>query len=145
MAELLEVLETEPLERSEWDLQRLLMWAENYKGSGFAFINELDPPEVSDVRIEVCRCMTVQRFKEGDIICKQGTKGDCMYVVMLGELDVVSFLSHFSHFSLIFFSLISLISLTFLAFLRNSWGVRTLQMKCIWCSRVRVAPSASWR
>lgn len=89
MAELLGVLQTEPLERSEWDLQRLLIWAENYKGNGFAFINELDPPEVSDVRIEVCRCMTVQCFKAGDVICKQGTEGDSMYVVMLGELDVL--------------------------------------------------------
>ena len=95
MAELLEVLNTEPLERSEWDLQRLLMWAENYDPEktghdvGFKFILDLPPPEESDVRIEVCRCMTVERFEQGKIICQQGDQGECMYVIMLGEVEVL--------------------------------------------------------
>ena len=95
MAELLDVLRTDPAQRSEWDLQRLLMWAENYdpakKGVdvGFKFILSLPPPEESNVRIEVCRCMTVQQFDEGQTICKQGETGDCMYVIMVGEVDVL--------------------------------------------------------
>ncbi len=95
MAELLGVLNVEPAQRSEWDLQRLLMWAETYdpekKGVdvGFKFILDLPPPEESNVRIEVCRCMTVERFDEGKTICKQGDEGDCMYVIMLGEVDVL--------------------------------------------------------
>ena len=95
MGELLDVLRTEPAQRSEWDLQRLLMWAENYdpakKGVdvGFKFILSLPPPEESNVRIEVCRCMTVQQFEEGQTICKQGETGDCMYVIMVGEVDVL--------------------------------------------------------
>eukprot|EP01043_Picozoa_sp_COSAG02_P017368 COSAG02_NODE_786_length_17199_cov_25.278889_6_plen_615_part_00 len=95
MAELLDVLSVDPMQRSEWDLQRLLIWAETYdpekKGAdvGFKFILDLPPPEESNVRIEVCRCMTVRRFDEGQTICKQGEEGDCMYVIMLGEVDVL--------------------------------------------------------
>lgn len=95
MAELLDVLKVEPTQRSEWDLQRLLMWAETYdpekKGVdvGFKFILDLPPPEESDVRIEVCRCMTVERFDEGKTICQQGEQGDCMYVIMQGLVDVL--------------------------------------------------------
>jgi CRP-like cAMP-binding protein len=95
MAELLDVLSVDPTQRSEWDLQRLLIWAETYdpekKGAdvGFKFILDLPPPEESNVRIEVCRCMTVQRFDEGQTICKQGEEGDCMYVIMLGEVDIL--------------------------------------------------------
>jgi hypothetical protein len=62
--------------------------------TGFAFINELDPPEKSDVRIEVCRCMTVERFKEGDVICKQGEKGDCM--CLLRSTDIIMSSSSFN-------------------------------------------------
>ena len=92
-AELMKVLSSEPLERTEWELQRLLLWAEHYKKAdgtvGFTFIQELPGPEESDVRIEVCRCMTVQRFKEGETVMRQGEKGECMYIIMKGELDVI--------------------------------------------------------
>lgn len=96
MNELLDVLTIDPTERSEWGLQRLLMWAENYDPEktgvdvGFKFILDLPPPSVSNVRIEVCRCMTVQRFDEGQTICKQGEEGSCMYVIMLGEVEVLT-------------------------------------------------------
>ena len=97
MTELLKVLETAPIERTEWELQRLLLWAENYKKEGraevgFKFIKDLPPPEESDVRIEVCRCMGVERFKEGKDICVQGEKGECMYVIMEGEVQVLAVL-----------------------------------------------------
>ena len=97
MTELLKVLETDPIERTEWELQRLLLWAENYKKEGraevgFKFIKDLPPPEESDVRIEVCRCMGVERFAEGKDICVQGEKGECMYVIMEGEVQVLAVL-----------------------------------------------------
>ena len=97
MTELLKVLETDPIERTEWELQRLLLWAENYKKEGraevgFKFIKDLPPPEESDVRIEVCRCMGVERFEEGKDICVQGEKGECMYVIMEGEVQVLAVL-----------------------------------------------------
>ena len=43
------VLRTPPDERTEWELQRFLMWVE-----GFDFMQQLPPSEESDVRIEVC-------------------------------------------------------------------------------------------
>jgi CRP-like cAMP-binding protein len=92
--ELLKVLSTEPADRTEWELQRLLLWAEHVKTSsgsvGFPFILQLPGPEESDVRIEVCRCMTVERIKSGHTIMKQGDKGECMYIIMRGEVEVLA-------------------------------------------------------
>ena len=92
-AELMKVLSSPPMERTEWELQRLLLWAEHYKKAdgtvGFNFIQELPGPEESDVRIEVCRCMTVERFEEGATVMRQGEKGECMYIVLKGEVDVL--------------------------------------------------------
>lgn len=92
--ELLKVLSTPPLERTEWELQRLLLWAENVKTgnpqNGFPFILGLPGQEESDVRIEVCRCMTLQRVEADATIMKQGAKGDCMYILMRGEVQVLS-------------------------------------------------------
>eukprot|EP01043_Picozoa_sp_COSAG02_P062585 COSAG02_NODE_8673_length_2485_cov_2.074602_2_plen_185_part_00 len=69
--ELLKVLSTPPLERTEWELQRLLLWAENVKTgnpqNGFPFILGLPGQEESDVRIEVCRCMTLQRVDANEV------------------------------------------------------------------------------
>lgn len=92
--ELLKVLSKPPTERTEWELQRLLLWTENAKtGSstaGFKFILELPSQEESDVRIEVCRCMTVTEVKADDTIMKQGDKGECMYIIMKGEVEVLA-------------------------------------------------------
>ena len=93
-AELLKVLSTDAAERTEWELQRLLLWAENVKTgnaqNGFPFILGLPGQEESDVRIEVCRCMTLERVKPGATIMKQGDKGDCMYILMKGEVEVLA-------------------------------------------------------
>jgi hypothetical protein len=55
---------------------------------GFDFIQQLPPSSESDVRIEVCRCMTITKSKRDVEMCKQGDKGDCMYVILQGEVDI---------------------------------------------------------
>ena len=57
-------------------MNRLLLFLENYKREssgevGCKFILDLPPPEASDVRLEVCRCMGVERHEAGTRICKQ--------------------------------------------------------------------------
>ena len=59
-----------------WFVNRLLLFLENYKREssgevGCKFILDLPPPEASDVRLEVCRCMGVERHEAGTRICKQ--------------------------------------------------------------------------
>ena len=92
--ELLKVLSTPPLERTEWELQRLLLWAENVKTgnpqNGFPFILGLPGQDESNVRIEVCRCMTLEKVEPGTTIMKQGDKGECMYIIMKGEVEVLA-------------------------------------------------------
>ena len=81
--EVLLVLNKLPNERTEWELQRLLMWAET-----FEFIQKMPPSSESDVRIEVCRFLTVNRAKTGTVLCRQGEKGDTMWIVMHGDIQV---------------------------------------------------------
>ena len=47
--------------RTEWELQRVLIWMER-----FEFIQELPPAEDSDQRIDACRVLGVQEFEPGD-------------------------------------------------------------------------------
>lgn len=62
-------------------MNRLLLFLENYKREssgevGCKFILDLPPPEASDVRLEVCRCMGVERHEAGTRICKQVRAAD---------------------------------------------------------------------
>ena len=84
--QVLKVLDTEPSKRTEWELQRLLMWVETAE---LDFILQLPPVTESDVRVEVCRCLSVTRFVPGQEIIRIGERGDCMYIVLHGEVDVV--------------------------------------------------------
>ena len=77
------ILRTPPDDRTEWELQRFLMWVEK-----FDFIQKLPPSSESDVRIEVCRCMTSVRAKADFELCNQGDKGDCMYILLAGQIDI---------------------------------------------------------
>lgn len=83
--EVLQVLDKPADERTEWELQQLLMWAE-----GFDFIQKMPPASESNVRVEVCRNLTVFRAKPGKVLCKQGEKGDTMWIVMHGSISIVS-------------------------------------------------------
>ena len=47
--------------RTEWELQRVLIWMER-----FEFIQELPPAEDSDQRIDACRVLGVQEVEPGD-------------------------------------------------------------------------------
>ena len=40
------------------------------------------------VRIEVCRCMSSIRAKDDFVLCTQGDRGDCMYILLKGEVDI---------------------------------------------------------
>lgn len=84
--QVLKVLDTDPSLRTEWELQRLLMWLET---SELDFIQYLPPTSESDVRVQVCRCLTTKRFIPGQEIVHIGDKGDCMFIVLNGQADVV--------------------------------------------------------
>ena len=67
---------------------RLLLFLENYKRQssgevGCKFILDLPPPEASDVRLEVCRCMGVERYKAGTRICKQVRAADEPFLMVV--------------------------------------------------------------
>lgn len=84
--QVLKVLDTDPSLRTEWELQRLLMWLETAE---LDFIHQLPPTSESDVRVQVCRCLTTKRFIPGQEVVHVGDKGDCMFIVLSGQADVV--------------------------------------------------------
>lgn len=84
--QVLKVLSTDPSMRTEWELQRLLMWLE---AAELEFIHQLPPTSESDVRVQVCRCLTIKRFVPGQAVVHVGDKGDCMFIVLSGQADVV--------------------------------------------------------
>ena len=78
---ILAVLQTPPNERTEWDLQRLVLWIEN-----FDFMLPLPSLAESDSRIELCRCMELQHINAGETVYSEGDRGTCLYIVLEGAV-----------------------------------------------------------
>eukprot|EP01052_Picozoa_sp_SAG31_P020421 SAG31_NODE_1534_length_7987_cov_35.780933_3_plen_663_part_00 len=85
LEQLLEVLNLAPNERSEFALQRLLMRLQRLK-----FFNKLPPPEVSDLRLEVCRVLNATFLHNDALLFKEESIGDDFYIVLQGCVQIQS-------------------------------------------------------
>lgn len=41
-----------------------------------------------EMLLQIGGALTTQFYKQGDVICRQGDRGDCMYIIYKGEIGV---------------------------------------------------------